>query len=307
MPALPDINAVSSTLENMFGISVVVEAGLDSSGLFVDVRPAEVHQNESFSVRTIFGWRSIRAEFRPGAYSADLVRAISQSIKQTRSFDDAVMAVSADGAVVQMSINGFAADPSVREAWPEEWRTMGLSLRRAGVIPDELDTTAETVRWGGRLFGMIVALLPTDDVAEVDEVQGRPEGSLTRVDVNRYERNRANRAACIAIHGTICAACSFSFESLYGPLGRGYIHVHHVLPVSKMGEGCFVDPARDLVPLCPNCHAMVHQQDPPLSILELKRIIAERSESQHRVASGSTGPSEEANVRGASPAQLGRN
>ncbi len=102
-----------------------------------------------------------------------------------------------------------------------------------------------------------------------------PEGSVSRVEVNRYERNPEARQACIAYHGSNCAACGFSFEVSYGEVGRDFIHVHHVVPVSQLGGDYQLDPITDLVPLCANCHAMAHQGvSTPRTVAELRRIIA---------------------------------
>jgi len=68
--------------------------------------------------------------------------------------------------------------------------------------------------------------------------------------------------------------CGFSFESAYGELGRDYIHVHHVLPLAEVNEEYEVDPIRDLRPVCPNCHAMLHRKSPALSVDELKEQIS---------------------------------
>ncbi|WP_427004406.1 HNH endonuclease [Pseudarthrobacter sp. H2] len=102
-----------------------------------------------------------------------------------------------------------------------------------------------------------------------------PEGALTRVPINRYERSPEARRACIAHHGTGCAACGFSFEISYGAIGKDFIHVHHIVPVSQLGGGYELDPVTDLVPLCANCHAMAHQGvSTPRTVAELRRIIA---------------------------------
>jgi 5-methylcytosine-specific restriction protein A len=99
------------------------------------------------------------------------------------------------------------------------------------------------------------------------------EGAVTRVEVNRYERDRAARAACIAHHGTICAACGFDFEVIYGKLGRDFIHVHHLREISTLGPDYKVDPVTELRPLCANCHSMVHRARPALTIQQLKARI----------------------------------
>ena len=99
-----------------------------------------------------------------------------------------------------------------------------------------------------------------------------PEDAVARVEVNRYERDAEARRACIAHHGTSCAACGFSFEMAYGELGADFIHVHHVVPASQLGSGYQLDPLTDLVPLCANCHAMAHHGvGSPRSVAELSR------------------------------------
>jgi 5-methylcytosine-specific restriction protein A len=102
-----------------------------------------------------------------------------------------------------------------------------------------------------------------------------PEGALARVPINRYEQIPEARRACIAQHGTGCAACGFSFEITYGAIGKDFIHVHHIVPASQLGGGYELDPVTDLVPLCANCHAMAHQGvSTPRTVAELRRLIA---------------------------------
>ena len=100
-----------------------------------------------------------------------------------------------------------------------------------------------------------------------------PEGACVRVEINRYERSRINRAACIEIHGESCLVCGFNFGREYGEAGRGFINVHHVVPVSRLGPGYRINPVTDLVPLCPNCHAMAHRFDPPASVNTLRALL----------------------------------
>jgi 5-methylcytosine-specific restriction protein A len=59
----------------------------------------------------------------------------------------------------------------------------------------------------------------------------------------------------------------------YGAVADGLIHVHHTKPVSQLGSGYVIDPAKDLVPLCPNCHAVAHCDDPPLSVLAIRELL----------------------------------
>ncbi|WP_420596157.1 HNH endonuclease [Deinococcus sp.] len=102
-----------------------------------------------------------------------------------------------------------------------------------------------------------------------------PEGAARQVLVNAHERNPAAREACIAYHGSFCAVCDSDLEEFYGPIAYGFIHVHHLKPLSEIGEGYSVDPETDLVPVCPNCHAMLHRRTPPLTVEELRERIQE--------------------------------
>lgn len=88
-----------------------------------------------------------------------------------------------------------------------------------------------------------------------------------------YERNPYNRARAIEVHGCYCHACGFDFEKAYGELGKGYIQVHHIKPISESGK-TLIDPYTDLIPLCANCHSMVHiKKDQTLNVSDLKKII----------------------------------
>lgn len=98
------------------------------------------------------------------------------------------------------------------------------------------------------------------------------EGNAQLALVSRYERNPEARAACIKAHGCYCEVCGLNFEERYGELGKDFIHVHHVVPVSERGgKGYKIDPEKDLVPVCPNCHAMLHRGN--LTVEQLKKVV----------------------------------
>jgi 5-methylcytosine-specific restriction protein A len=105
------------------------------------------------------------------------------------------------------------------------------------------------------------------------------EGARFAVTINAYERNPKARATCIAHHGYICAVCGFDFVHVYGGLGKGFIHVHHVIPIGGIGKEYKIDPIADLIPVCPNCHAMVHRVEPPLTVEQLRKHISELKKS----------------------------
>lgn len=110
--------------------------------------------------------------------------------------------------------------------------------------------------------------------AEIEYV----EGAARHIVVNAYERNRRAREACLRHYGRSCAACGFNFQARYGEATAGYIQVHHVIPIAQVGAEYRLDPIRDLRPVCPNCHAVIHRQDPPFLIEEVRRMLARQQD-----------------------------
>lgn len=102
------------------------------------------------------------------------------------------------------------------------------------------------------------------------------EGEIYRSMVKSYERNPQARVRCIEIHGAKCVVCDFDFEAVYGEIGKGYIHVHHIRPLSEIGGEYVVDPVTDLRPVCPNCHAMLHRRNPAFGIEEVRLLLRSR-------------------------------
>jgi predicted HNH restriction endonuclease len=99
------------------------------------------------------------------------------------------------------------------------------------------------------------------------------EGSRFRIDVNIYERSREARKKCVSHYGPRCSVCKFDFEAVYGAIGKDFIHVHHLVPLSEITKSYVVDPVRDLRPVCPNCHAIIHRRVPAFSISEIINLI----------------------------------
>jgi 5-methylcytosine-specific restriction protein A len=99
------------------------------------------------------------------------------------------------------------------------------------------------------------------------------EGVRKQINVNRYERSKTARDKCIDHYGCLCSACGLDFKKIYGEIGTDFIHVHHIKPISEIGIEYELDPVKDLRPVCPNCHAMIHRTKLPVSIEEMKKVI----------------------------------
>ncbi|MDR2204136.1 MAG: HNH endonuclease [Nitrososphaerota archaeon] len=97
------------------------------------------------------------------------------------------------------------------------------------------------------------------------------EGAKRSITVNAYERNLRARKQCIKHYGTKCLVCNFDFFKEYGQIGKDYIQVHHLVPIHEIGEEYEVDPIKDLVPICPNCHVMVHKGKNTLTVNDLRQ------------------------------------
>lgn len=110
------------------------------------------------------------------------------------------------------------------------------------------------------------------ELDELDHVD--TEGARKVVYVNVYERNPEARKKAILFHGTKCAVCGFDFSKTYGKLGKGFIHIHHIEPISEIKTEYKINYQTDLIPVCPNCHAMLHRGN--LTIDELKEIITKQ-------------------------------
>ncbi len=125
------------------------------------------------------------------------------------------------------------------------------------------------------LFGGYPAVISGWLPEEVAESPTLYEGAVRQVTVNAYERSSEARLLCIAARGTTCCICTFNFGAVYGPEAEGYIHVHHVRLLSEAGGEYKVHPIKDLRPVCPNCHAVLHLGGHCRSIEEVKQLISE--------------------------------
>ena len=153
--------------------------------------------------------------------------------------------------------------PALRELSP----TFTWTPQASGVeIPTDLGDALETA-WAA--VPSFVTCLPE----ELDPREPFIEGRGRMVLVNAHERSREARDACVQHHGSDCAVCGLDFGEKYGPLAEGYIHVHHHVPLADVNEEYTVDPVKDLVPVCPNCHAVIHLSRPPLSVAAVREML----------------------------------
>ena len=100
------------------------------------------------------------------------------------------------------------------------------------------------------------------------------EGAKVEYYVTKYERKSKLRLEAIDFHGLNGSVCNINFEKTYGELGKGFIEIHHIKPLYSLEGETNVNPKTDLVPLCPNCHRMIHRQrNNIMTVDELRNII----------------------------------
>jgi hypothetical protein len=102
------------------------------------------------------------------------------------------------------------------------------------------------------------------------------EGTKTIVTTSQLSRSQKARRECIELKGCFCNICKFDFEKTYGLHGHDYIEVHHITPIGALStaegyEG--TDPEKDLIPLCSNCHSMIHRRKVPYLPEEIKQLL----------------------------------
>ena len=149
--------------------------------------------------------------------------------------------------------------------WAEEFPT--LIHIPIGASPSELAERLLTysLPYAGKKSRVKTSIHRLNDVIIVD-------GKVRTVLSTRYERSKILRTRCLAHFGYQCQGCKILMTDRYGSIAETLIHVHHIERLADTGER-IIDPITDLVPLCPNCHAVVHLKNPPITLTELQTMI----------------------------------
>lgn len=156
------------------------------------------------------------------------------------------------------------------------WKNFKIILTRVPFDEDEKTLEEVVSKYVVLICGMLLCLtdriMPEEELIFDSEIS-ETEGNKIRITVNKYERSRLNRTLCLNAKGYSCNICGFNFEETYGEIGKNFIEVHHIIPVSMLGDDYKLDPLKDLIPLCPNCHSMIHKKNPPYTPDELKNML----------------------------------
>lgn len=275
-----DAGYLARRLEARYGIGLTGGTQEVDGGKFASIRPNDLERPNGFSIIVARTPRIVEASLRLDSFARGLLRQMSEADEVHRStFATLAGQAEEDGFRLSIGVNdshvaNYAELPS------GEWNKIEVDcdcrLPGGKGSSSDMELNEFALEVVSVCLGLVLSLLPIEDVTEsVSGFEpGLPEGAKIRVEVNRYERSPVNRAACISHFGPVCQACGFDFANKYGALGSEYIEVHHRVPVSAMGGSYRLDPVKDLVPVCANCHAMIHRANPPLTVEELTEVIA---------------------------------
>jgi 5-methylcytosine-specific restriction protein A len=267
-----NLNTHLATLSNKYGYEIYLDEKLDSDKSDPKVRFRIDTSSEAFHLQISRSWKTTRIEFVPGAFASRISSYLCNEVLNHKSELENIL----EAPLTALSHYSLAIDKQNFKLVDNlDVAPHSLSFEIEAMTPESSiqygllnEIEANLLETAASIF---VTLLPKPSslYKSPDEVVGFPEGATSQVMVNKYERDPRNRAAAISIHGYSCLACGFDFKENYGELGSDFIVVHHVVPVSKLGPDYVIDPAKDLISLCANCHAMIHRQDPPLSLEQL--------------------------------------
>ena len=273
---------VKSILENAFDIPFNVKNDYRQQEPSFQVVPTDSH-DRLFALNVHFTNQiRMEAQFEPQRYAAEMVREMNKAdpCKKDLFCSYASQLINA-GAKVVLRVNDIPQPTTTWATWPEVWNKITFKVDVRPIesdAQDKPDYTATVRKWLPIVMGLSLSLLRVEKIETEDNPSGKAEGKKLDVTTTQYERNPINRVLCLSKYGYSCAVCGFNFEKTYGDIGREFIHVHHKIPVSQMGEGYVVNPIKDLIPVCPNCHAMLHRENPPITPERLREIISQQAD-----------------------------
>lgn len=261
-PVFEDVCAVLSSRAQ---IPLTLREQVVWGGPFPTLRPTELEDEPSFSIVLVQSRFKVEAHFVPDTFSGAIVQTMGSNLdidisgwsNYIRSLDSQVS--------VLVRVNNEIANLDSLPVTP--WQRLEIECS-SPFVADAVRNSRRNAFIEVATACLVLALLALDGGSGSEESSADyiSEGSALQSRVTRYERSAVNRLRCIAHWGTRCWVCEFDFSEFYGQLGEGFIEVHHVVPLARYDGPTEVDPVTDLVPLCSNCHSMIHrgrQLDPP--------------------------------------------
>ncbi|MFZ5534104.1 MAG: HNH endonuclease [Pseudomonadota bacterium] len=211
-----------------------------------------------------YSWYSTTGEF--GDRAVGRVYFIHRDVDQTLVLWGKSLIKAAEGN--ELSFKKFKPFPDskrVRGLTYKDLNEIGVPAWRSGTFRYISDETADA------LDSLILEFHETlaDPAEESWDIEGRK--SLRR-HVTRERSEKLIKDFKARLTDFTCSVCGFSFETVYGDLGLGFIEAHHTIPIATLTAQTVMS-ISDLVPVCSNCHRMLHRSNPPLSVKKLQKVV----------------------------------
>lgn len=231
------------------------------------IRLAQIPAPHGFTMRIYDDYLSWRVELHLDVFTAPLISAMqNRYIDRKIGLESYLELARVKNNLFNLTINGSTELNEI----VDDWKDINFVLAKTYFSEETEFSTLSAVILD---FMCIVLFLIIEDTEWTgNEVIGEEEGGAFSEVVRKYERSRYNRALCLKYYGFMCRGCGDKLAEKYGPIGTDVIHVHHIVPVSQMGGSYQLNPIKDLIPLCPNCHTIVHRKTSVLEIETLKAL-----------------------------------
>lgn len=263
---------LKNALETYFSMPFVVTTSVVDGEIHYICHPE--NDGEIFFNVEVFVHNQIRliVEIYPQKHGGYILNEMSAAnLDKQETFYQFVSCLKSEcGIRLNIIVNG--KDLLQEDIWPSEWKSLSAKISLLPIPEAEEGDFKIISEWCQNGFELFFSLLTIEERSP-NEYGIQTEGQEKEVISKRYERNPINRKLCLYRKGYNCSVCGMNFYKMYGKIGYHFIEVHHTIPVSQMGENYKFNVIRDLVPLCSNCHSMIHRRNPPYTVEELKNII----------------------------------
>lgn len=266
---LSQIDIELQSLSDTLGAEIERQVLKENDSFEVSLRLVELPRPIGLSILIADDYFSWHIELKLDSFSDGLIsfmrKCLNERIDEIENF---VHKTKVRNSRVSLEIDG---ESNLRNVTETDWRNFVLVIAKSYQSDEESMKALNDVLFDFMCILLLLLSVKIDWVLAPED-EPRKEGDLKLSTTRKFERSRINRAICLRHHGFRCQGCGLLLQEIYGPLGANVIHVHHIVPVSKMGGSYVLDPKTDLIPLCPNCHNIVHRTEPPVSIGALREI-----------------------------------
>ena len=173
------------------------------------------------------------------------------------------------------AMSDFSINDSLKEEYEDSWQMLARALQIyqafLGSKWHPLRAKSKKALGKGETPHVSTPATPTTAKPVVKLVEG---AILQERDREIHQRNPRLRQLCIEAYGNRyeCVVCGMNFVSTYGEIGKEFIEVHHLYPISETDGEHEVNPATDMIPLCSNCHSMIHRLEDKSDWKKLKEL-----------------------------------